>query len=279
LIGVDLILSTVSGRESGIAKPLAWEPEPSADDLALAKAIAEAGNVVLAISIAKSRAHQGEMAADVIQADFPYWRFEEAAYGMGMVNMPKDLDGTVRRCWMRRTYQDEPWPTMPLLLAAEFLGTEPSAQMEKVREAARANSAYLHGDSFAIAYRGRPGVGIKRIPYWQVLAGQFDPAKIAGKIVLIGATDPALQDMYDTPVTLGGQTSADSAAGEQMPGVEVMANAIDTIVGERYIKPASPVLPALLTGLLAIIVAVFEVKLRPLWSLGLLWLPAMVSEL
>jgi len=281
LIGVDLILSTVSGGDVGLegaeGGSLAWEPEPSADDLALAEAVAEASNVVLAISMAKSRAHHGEMAADVIQADFPYWRFEEAAYGMGVVNMPKDLDGTVRRCWMQRTYQDESWPTMPLLLAAEFLGTEASAQMQKVENAAGVDSVSLHGDSFAIAYRGRPGVGIKRIPYWQVLAGQFDPAQIAGKIVLIGATDPALQDMYDTPVALGGQTSGDSAAGEQMPGVEVMANAIDSIVGERYIKPASPVLPALLTGLLAIIVAVFEVRLRPLWSLGLLWLPAVVA--
>ncbi len=283
LIGVDLVLSTVSSTDADLEgareQPLDWEPEPSAGDLALAEAMAAAGNVVLALSMATSHARHGEMAAEVSQAEFPYWRFEEAAYALAVVNMPKDLDGPVRRCWLARTYQDEQWFTMPLVLAAEFQGVEPAAQAKEVARAARTSSPYLHGDSFAIAYRGRPGGGFTRIPYWQVLRSNFAPEQVAGKIVLIGATDPALQDMYDTPLSLGLESSASNESGRQMPGVEVMASAMDTILEERYIKPAPPILPMLLTCLLAVAVALFEIKLRPLWSLGLVWLPAMVIPL
>ncbi len=163
LIGVDLVLSTVSSTDTDLEgareQPLDWEPEPSAGDLALAGAMAKAGNVVLALSMATSHARHGEMAAEVSQAEFPYWRFEEAAYALAVVNMPKDLDGPVRRCWLARTYQDEQWFTMPLMLAAEFRGVEPAVQAEEVARAARASSPYLHGDSFAIAFRGDPGLG------------------------------------------------------------------------------------------------------------------------
>ncbi len=118
LIGVDLVLSTVSSTDATAQatqdQPFDWEPEASANDLALAEAIAQAGNVVLALSMAKSHSQHGEMGAEVSQAEFPYWRFEEAAHGLGVVNMPKDMDGPVRRCWLQRTYQDERWFTMPL---------------------------------------------------------------------------------------------------------------------------------------------------------------------
>ncbi len=283
LIGVDMILSTLSSAdaqlEAAADQPLDWEPEPSADDLALAEAIAKAGNVVLAIAIAESHAQHGEMAAEIAQADFPHWRFEEVAYGLGVVNMPKDLDGWVRRCWLTRSYQDERLSTMPLLLAAEFKGIDHTTQATEVARAARVDSAYLHGDSFAIAYRGRPGIGFTRMPYWQALRGQFDAAQVAGKIVLIGATDPALQDLYDTPLSLGLEPSGSNETGRQMPGVEVMASAMDTILTGRYIRPASPALPIFLTFLLAVAVAVFEIRLRPLWSLAFVWLPAMVFPL
>ncbi len=189
------------------------------------------------------------------------------------------MDGPVRRCWLQRTYQDEQWFTMPLLLAAEFQGVDPLAKAQQVARAGRANSPFLHGDSFAIAYRGRPGFGIKLLPYWQVLRGEFDPAQVAGKIVLIGATDPALQDLYDTPLSLGFQPSESNEAGRQMPGVEVLASAVDTILEERYIRPTRPLVPILVTFALAVAVAFFEIKLRPLWSLAFVWLPAMVIPL
>ncbi len=112
-----------------------------------------------------------------------------------------------------------------------------------------------------------------------MLRGDFDRTQVAGKVVLIGATDPALQDMYDTPLSLGLESDGSNESGRQMPGVEVMASAMDTILEQRYIKPARPVLPILLTCLLAVAVALFEIKLRPLWSLGLVWLPAMVIPL
>jgi adenylate cyclase len=280
LIGVDMILSTVSSGdaelEGALEQPLDWEPEPSADDVALAEAIARAGNVVLGITITESQAQQGEVAADIAQADFPYWRFEEAAYAMGVVDMPKDADGPVRRCWLSRTFQDEAWLTMPVVLAAEYRQVDPQSYARQVGQAARADSTYLHGDSFAIAYRGQPGFAFERIPYWQALRGDVTPEQVAGKIVLIGATDPALQDTYDTPLSLGRRPSVGDVGGRQMPGVEVMASATDTMLEDRYIRPASPALPIGLTFLLALGVALAETRLRPLWSLAFVWLPAVV---
>jgi CHASE2 domain-containing sensor protein len=66
-----------------------------------------------------------------------------------------------------------------------------------------------------IDFAGTPGT-VRNISFARVLSGTFDPSAVRGKVVVVGATAPVLQDMHAT------------AAGSPMPGPEVQANAIAT---------------------------------------------------
>ena len=52
-----------------------------------------------------------------------------------------------------------------------------------------------------------------------MLRGEFPPDAFRGKIVVVGASAPSLQDFHATPV----------GEGHEMPGAEVQANAIWTV--------------------------------------------------
>jgi CHASE2 domain-containing sensor protein len=70
-----------------------------------------------------------------------------------------------------------------------------------------------------IDFRGPPGT-IRRIPALEVLDGRVPARAFAGKVVVIGVTARGSLDVHETP--FGG--------GRGMPGPEVQANAIDTIL-------------------------------------------------
>ncbi len=283
VIGLDVSFTTVSGSEGGEQAAgqhaLDWEPPPSKDDLALEDALKAAGNVVLPVVLAEREAEYGDREVRLTQAEFPYWRFEEAAYAVAAGSMPKDLDGSVRRSFLEQTYQDEGFYTMPVLLAAAHQRIEPDALVAKIAAAANIRHPALRGDSFLIAYRGNSDTGFRQVPFYKILWKQFSPADVRGKTVLIGATAPTLQDLYDTPMTLGLRAGEEHRAGRQMPGVEVIASALDTILGGRYLRPVDLLPTLLLTCLLALIVSLGTVRLRPFWALLVVWPPVQVATL
>jgi CHASE2 domain-containing sensor protein len=73
----------------------------------------------------------------------------------------------------------------------------------------------LGGSSTYIDYAGPAGT-VSATPYWQVLRGGFRPGSFRDKVVIVGATAPALQDVHKTPTS------------ESMSGPEVQANAVET---------------------------------------------------
>jgi adenylate cyclase len=63
-----------------------------------------------------------------------------------------------------------------------------------------------------------PTGSVPEISVADVLNGSFDPAAVRGKVVVVGATAPILQDLHPT------------AVGDLMAGPEIHANAIQTIL-------------------------------------------------
>jgi hypothetical protein len=72
-------------------------------------------------------------------------------------------------------------------------------------------------DGAWIDYRGGPGT-VRTVSFSDLLRGRVDPHVLRGKIVVVGATSPALQDVHATP----------AAAHDVMSGPEIQANAIWT---------------------------------------------------
>ncbi len=106
-----------------------------------------------------------------------------------------------------------------------------------------------------IDYHGPPGT----IPTYRLidlLEGRVDPAKLRDRVVVVGASAPSLQDLHPVP----------TAQDELMPGPEVQANAISTVLRDRPLRDAPGWLGTLLIAALALVVPLAGCVLRPLWS-------------
>lgn len=274
VIGVDLILA---GTSSNVQcppdqDPFFWTPPLSADDEELVAALRAAGNVVLAMEIVHEAVASPEAGGELIAANFPLPEFEEAAWALGAVNLPKDLDGVARRYLTAVTHQDVVWPSMAVLLVALYRGIDAGELADQVLAAAHSDHPALPAEDFLINFRAPISLGFARIPYYRALSGDFDPALVAGKIVLLGATARSLQDLHDTPVSLRGIPGT-SRQVAPMPGVEIIAAATDTVLRRAWIIPAPTELVAVLAALVSMLMGLLVVWLRPVKGLLLGWLP------
>jgi CHASE2 domain-containing sensor protein len=107
------------------------------------------------------------------------------------------------------------------------------------------------GSSTTIAYVGPPGT-VPTYSYADVLRGRVAPTAFRGKVVVIGPTAAALNDLHVTPY----------GAGRPMAGAEIQANAVETALH------GFPLRSSRTRDLLLIVVFSF---LAPVASLFLAW--------
>jgi adenylate cyclase len=98
---------------------------------------------------------------------------------------------------------------------------------------------------------------ITTIPFARVLAGDFDPATVRGKVVVVGATASSLQDLHTTSTT----------GLEKMPGPEVQAHATQTVLDGFPLQRAPGALNVALIVLLGAAAPLLATRLRLLWTL------------
>jgi adenylate cyclase len=109
-----------------------------------------------------------------------------------------------------------------------------------------------------IDYAG-PGGTVTTYSFSDVLDGTVPASALRDKIVVVGATDPLLQDIQRTPF------------GGGMPGPEVQANAIATVLDDLPLKEAPAWMAVLLIGVAGLATPLSALKLT-----GLRWLPVPV---
>jgi len=249
LIGLDILFDSPSD-----------DPEA---DVALARAIERCGNVILAGQLNQDTATRGEeMASGVSSVSFPDDPFAAVMLDLGLTNIPRDPDASVRRAWLVRHHQEEPYYTLPVMLAARYLKREPADVVAAGLRRGYSAHPYLGDSTILINYAGPAGT-IKYVPYYQVLEGITPADTFRGKIVLVGGTAEILQDIYPTPMARV-EPGRQETRLVQMPGVEVQANALLTLLDGSEIRPAPPGLMWLATGLLALLVTSGTLFLRPL---------------
>jgi adenylate cyclase len=229
----------VVGFDLIFSEPSSRGPE---DDEAFAEALGRAGNVILASAMAVTR-EETYVKEDM---NAPIGLLRRRAAGFGYANFETDEDAFVRRADLARMHQEQEFPSFDLQL---------------YRAAARAGipAAPLESSRFLINFRGGPRT-FPTIPYYQVLAGEVSPDTFAGKIVLVGATSAILQDVHPTAFATQGD----------MPGIEVHANVLETLLQGVPLAQA----PRALTALLALSAGILAVwltnRLRPLAAMGAL---------
>ena len=121
-------------------------------------------------------------------------------------------------------------------------------------------SSFGDGDAW-IDYLGPPGT-VPTYSFSRVLRGRFPPDAFRGRVVVVGASAPRLQDVHPVP------TSSDDV----MAGGEVQANAISTVLRGLPLSRSGGLLDALIIALLACLAPALGLR----WGVKLM-LPVMVA--
>src|SRR3954470_15337049 len=104
-----------------------------------------------------------------------------------------------------------------------------------------------------IDYAGPRGT-VPTYHFSDLIAGRVDPAKLRGRVVVVGATAPTLQDVHSTP----------TASDRLMSGPEIQANAISTALRGLPLREAPGWTGVLALLLLGALPALAHLRLRGL---------------
>ena len=183
-----------------------------------------------------------------------------AAAAEGLVNVTGGRDGVIRSVPLMLRAGGEVLPSMALTVSALY------ARRPRVLDGASAPGTVLaagrlipvgEADTMLINYLGPPSQPgqegmVPVIPFVDVLNGNFDRALVRDRIVIIGPTIRGV-DEHPTP------TSADT----RMWGVEVMANAIETVLDQRYLVRAGSAPTIAAIAALALVAALLVASSSP----------------
>ena len=219
----------------------AGEPE---DDQVLSDAIAGAENVVLAAMVEEGH---------VLQSDS---LILDAAMGEGHLNVKEDKDGVIRRIrWAKISDLEVPHAeegffmlyfdleivrTFKWIEDVEYdVKTDTVTLVEKDEKGEKvAEYAVSHGNH-PINYVG-PAGAFKKIPFWRIFNGEFESGQVEGKICLVGDMRLRGGDFFITPhSTYYRPTPRSDPILKTMPGIEVHANGIQTILEGRTIRESA----------------------------------------
>jgi adenylate cyclase len=227
---------------------------------AFAEAIKNAGNVVLAGIGDNPQITEQPL---VVYKDFslPAPVFAEAAAGIAHANVVPEGGSVVRKIPL--VVSDQSGKSYPALVVSMY-----KVYLEQhVQPGLNIHEDYtIHNGSIRIFnleipvdgksqmrvnFVGGPNT-FKRLSYADVIQGNFNPADIKDKLVLVGMTASGWTDFWVTPVST-----------EKMFGVEIHANALDTILKGSFLQETSKLIAAL-TVLFMVVVMGFVLSLTRL---------------
>jgi len=232
-------------------------------DAALTEAVARAGNVVLPVLLESSRVN-GQLLETL-----PLPQLLGQAAALGRVHVELDQDGIARSIFLWEGVGTPVWPHFAQAVLATA-GQLPASFSRIPPAAADAMPfALVRTAPRRITFLGPPG-HVRTLSYVQALTGEFAPGTFRNKIVLVGATAAGMGDLLPTPV---------SGQRQPMPGVEVHANALESMRGGRLVRDVPPAVALLAAALLALAPLLWLPRLNPLGGLlaSVLWFVAVAA--
>jgi adenylate cyclase len=229
----------------------------TANDPMLAQAMADAGNVVIAV------AGEGQISSPTREITFqnvirPTATLENASVATGHVSVLIGEGGVVRE--MPLVIMDAAGETYPALMLS-VLHTHFKQELPSQFVVDNGVMHLLDRDipvddtkSMRINYAGPPGT-YTMISYADIIQGNFDPELVKFKMVLVGMTATGEPDSWVTPVS-----------PEKMYGVEIHANAMDTILTGHYLVDEGRGEPLLAILLLAVVLGLALPFLNMRWG-------------
>ena len=218
----------------------------TADDAALVQAMTAAGNVVQPVLVQGDAYHDlaGELRYEGVV--LPHPNLVTASAAVGHTGILHDEDGYIRRVPTLISVDGQSYSSLALAALANYVGGGlPDGVAENGRLSIIGRQVPVGDDGeLQIYYAGPPAEAgqttFNMVRYQDVLAGTVPEALLRDKIVLVGITATAEPDRYLTPVS----------DGRPMYGVEILANVIESIWSEKFIRvPGTAVRILILLGL------------------------------
>jgi adenylate cyclase len=215
-------------------------------DAAFAASIQAAGNVVL-----NGQKVETKTAGYTVETlDQPITVLKDAAAGFGLTNVRPDSDGAVHEVQAWNKVSGEDYYSWPMVAASLYsglpLGANPSPGSFRLGD----RTVPLNGNNLRVNYLGPEGA-IPTYSALQVVNGDLPLETFKDKIVFVGATTETLHDTYPTPFSFINAT----------PGVEIMGNALETLLSGRYLRRA-PLLVSLIAVLTGGLIALAVTLIR-----------------
>jgi adenylate cyclase len=219
---------------------------PGPGDQQLIAAIRSAPQVILPFAFSFSDAPgSAPMREDVAKSALPVRLGEPDAAGLGhpasFSAPPRQLlevshtahatvtvepDGALRMIDLVVAFAGEIYPALPLEAVRLHQGLARDRVIVDFERGVRLGERRIEtapGLRLPVNYYGPPGA-FDTIAIEELVAGTVDPQRIAGKLVLVGATAPGLGDFFPAPY------------GRLLPGVEVLATAADNLLSDRWLR-------------------------------------------
>ncbi len=272
----DILLVSIDDRSLAEIGPWPW---PRADQAQLLNAIGKGAprGVVLDVLLLDLRDQEGDAALaqaiangpptylpvqfqipgrngadhDILE---PQPAFRAAAAGLGQANLLPDGDGIVRRAYLDYLAGTRHWPHLVTLISGSVSPPKepPSEANEK--------GVIVASQPALISYTGPQG-SFPSISAASVFKGELPPEALGGKLVLVGVTATGVGDAYATPV------GSDKTL---MPGLEIQANLLDSLLSAQLIKPVEGPLRYAF-ALVPILAMMLGLRyFRPRWTIALL---------
>ena len=202
------------------------EQTTARDDNALIDAIDRAHDVVLAT--AETDEHGGTNVLGGAAA------LKSIGAQAAASNLPEGRGGVLQRV----EYEHGGLPTLATV-AARLVGHPP------------ARSSFPKGGAW-IDFHGPPRT-IDSVSFSDLVAGRVNPARVRGRIVVVGAASPTLQDVHPTPTS-----------DRLMSGPEIEANAIDSVIRGNPLRRTPTWAGLLIVLALGFLPALVSLRLRAL---------------
>ncbi|MFL5896653.1 MAG: CHASE2 domain-containing protein, partial [Thermoleophilaceae bacterium] len=208
------------------------EPTNPKDDYALFNAIHDAGNVVLGTSAIAAGGHTRIFGGD------PQVRAARALPASAQYDL--DPNGVIRRI----PFQTDGLKTMPVVAYERAFHRLP-------------DRSRFHPDGAWIDFAGGRG-SVATVSFSRLLARRFPPGLFRGRIVVVGASFPALQDVHPTSTT----------GADEMSGPEIQAQAIETLIRGVPLRTSPGWVDIALILLLALVAPLPGLRLGALAAVG-----------
>ncbi|MEW5939896.1 MAG: adenylate/guanylate cyclase domain-containing protein [Chloroflexota bacterium] len=248
-------LNRAEARVVGLDVTLFEADADPAGDEALARSIREARNFVALQQVFQTE--QGGIIVTTIQR--PREIFREGLDGEGLTSVVNDLDAITRRIQAFETYNGQAYFNWAFELARLQLGVDAPADPTPTSLTFNGRTVPLQGGRLIVNFAGPPGT-YPTYPAYRVALGDYPPETFRDKIVLIGATTLTLQDLYPTPFSAQTRTA----------GVEIVANAVDTLLQEKYLRETPLWADLLSVAAAALLAAAINRSRRPARTVAML---------